>query len=161
MVQSHRLRRKLRAGEPVTGAIVNVQAPWFIDLVGISGFDFVMLDAEHGPITPENVELMIRAGAIAAGLLLSAPLAAQDALPRLLDCAVATSAYWLSGHFHVDADGDTSDVISLDTGSGAWFLRNPNAAALTLDGGTFDILDDPTRAGKQHNKADKRPLSAD
>ena len=61
MVQSHRLRRKLRAGEPVTGAIVNVQAPWFIDLVGISGFDFVMLDAEHGPITPENVELMIRA----------------------------------------------------------------------------------------------------
>lgn len=61
MVQSHRLRRKLLAGKPVTGAIVNVQAPWFIDLVGISGFDFVMLDAEHGPITPENVEPMIRA----------------------------------------------------------------------------------------------------
>ena len=61
MVQSHRLRRKLDAREPVTGAIVNVNAPWFIDLLGISGFDFVMLGAEHGPITPENVEPMIRA----------------------------------------------------------------------------------------------------
>ena len=61
MLQSHRLRRKLDAREPVTGAIVNVHAPWFIDLLGISGFDFVMLDAEHGPITPENVESMIRA----------------------------------------------------------------------------------------------------
>lgn len=61
MIQSHRLRRKLDAREPATGAIVNVHAPWFIDLLGISGFDFVMLDAEHGPITPENVEPMIRA----------------------------------------------------------------------------------------------------
>lgn len=61
MSQTHLLRKRLDAGEPSTGVIVNVDAPWFVDLVGLTGFDFVMLDAEHGPITRLNVEPMIRA----------------------------------------------------------------------------------------------------
>jgi 2-keto-3-deoxy-L-rhamnonate aldolase RhmA len=51
----------------VIGTIVNFNSAWFVDLCGSMGFDFVMIDCEHGPMGPESVEMMIRA-AEAAGI---------------------------------------------------------------------------------------------
>ena len=54
-------KAKLLAGEPVLGAFVNLPSPAYVELLGWSGYDFAILDAEHGPPSPETVENMVRA----------------------------------------------------------------------------------------------------
>lgn len=61
------MRQRLDTGHPVFGVIMNFESPWFADILALAGFDFVLLDAEHGPIVPANAESTIRA-AEAAGV---------------------------------------------------------------------------------------------
>lgn len=49
------------AGKPVFGVIVNFESVPFVDMVALAGFDFVLLDAEHGPLTPGSCQTMVRA----------------------------------------------------------------------------------------------------
>jgi 4-hydroxy-2-oxoheptanedioate aldolase len=67
MIGPHRLRQRLDAGQPVFGLIMNFESPWFADLLALAGFDYILLDAEHGPIVPATAEATIRA-AHAAGI---------------------------------------------------------------------------------------------
>lgn len=67
MIGAHRMRQRLGAGQPVFGLIVNFISAPFIDLLALAGFDYVLLDAEHGPIVPHAAEETIRA-AEAAGM---------------------------------------------------------------------------------------------
>jgi 4-hydroxy-2-oxoheptanedioate aldolase len=54
------VKRKLEAGEVVFGSFVKLDAPAIVELYGIAGFDFVILDAEHGCYTHAGIENMIR-----------------------------------------------------------------------------------------------------
>lgn len=54
------VKRKLEAGEIVFGSFVKLDAPAIVELYGIAGFDFVILDAEHGCYTHAGIENMIR-----------------------------------------------------------------------------------------------------
>ncbi|HEX7848115.1 MAG TPA: aldolase/citrate lyase family protein [Sphingomonas sp.] len=54
------MKRKLEAGEIVFGSFVKLDAPAIVELYGIAGFDFVILDAEHGCYTHAGLENMIR-----------------------------------------------------------------------------------------------------
>jgi len=54
------VKRKLEAGETVFGSFVKLDAPAIAELYGIAGFDFVILDAEHGCYTHAGIENMIR-----------------------------------------------------------------------------------------------------
>ena len=49
MAESRFLRTRLAAGEPLLGALIRVPAEELVEMVAVSGFDFVLLDAEHGP----------------------------------------------------------------------------------------------------------------
>ena len=60
-------RGKLASGEPVAGLIVPVAAPVLVDLAGLAGFDYVLIDTEHGHLGFEAVEHLVRA-AEAAGV---------------------------------------------------------------------------------------------
>ena len=53
------VKRKLEAGEIVFGSFVKLDAPAIAELYGIAGFDFVILDAEHGCYTHAGIENMI------------------------------------------------------------------------------------------------------
>src|SRR6185437_9803275 len=81
-----RVRERLTAGQPVFGLIVNFESPWFVDLLALSGFDYVLLDAEHGPIAPGTAEATIRA-AEAAGMspLVRVPGNLPHVMQRFLD----------------------------------------------------------------------------
>jgi 4-hydroxy-2-oxoheptanedioate aldolase len=68
MIKPNPLKQKLKEGKTVFGPIVNFQSTWFVDVAGLCGFDFVLLDAEHGPLSPSETEPMVRA-AEAAGLV--------------------------------------------------------------------------------------------
>ena len=60
-MKSNRMKEKLRAGEPVFGVSVMIPSPQIVEMVGAAGFDWVLLDCEHGTLTHESVELMAMA----------------------------------------------------------------------------------------------------
>jgi 4-hydroxy-2-oxoheptanedioate aldolase len=86
MISANSVLRKLRNNEPVFGPLINFSSPWFVDVVGATGFDFVLLDAEHGPLSLESTEQMIRA-AESAGItpLVRVPANVPHEILRFLD----------------------------------------------------------------------------
>lgn len=54
-------KRKLAAGEPVIGTFIGFPSPAMVEVAGYVGFDFVIVDAEHGPMSVQSAEEMIRA----------------------------------------------------------------------------------------------------
>src|SRR5579871_1600172 len=60
-VRANEAKRKLAAGGTVIGVFQAVAAPALTELFGYCGFDYVVIDAEHGPLEPKDVEDMVRA----------------------------------------------------------------------------------------------------
>ena len=55
------LRKRIKAGESVFGIFCDIPSPQIVEMIGLAGYDFVFLDAEHTAATPETVEHMVRA----------------------------------------------------------------------------------------------------
>src|SRR3954447_25252808 len=55
------LKQKLRDGKAVFGAMITFPAPPIVEMLGYMGFDWVLIDNEHGSITVDTAEDMIRA----------------------------------------------------------------------------------------------------
>ena len=85
-MRSNATRGKLASGEPVAGLIVPVAAPVLVDLAALAGFDYVLIDTEHGHLGFEAAEHLVRA-AEAAGItpLVRASHNAPAEILRLLD----------------------------------------------------------------------------
>lgn len=64
---TNRMKQKLLAGLPAFGVSVMFPSPHVVDMIGRLGFDWVLIDCEHGSISVESVELMVLA-AEAAGI---------------------------------------------------------------------------------------------
>lgn len=56
-----KLKEKIEAGQLVTGCFVNFYAPVAVEMLGRFGFDFLLLDQEHGCFSQEEMEHMVRA----------------------------------------------------------------------------------------------------
>ena len=54
-------KAKLAEGQTVFGAIISENAPGMVELFGMLGYDFVMIDCEHGAMDLNQVEHMVRA----------------------------------------------------------------------------------------------------
>jgi 4-hydroxy-2-oxoheptanedioate aldolase len=57
----NRTKAKLAAGDPAFGCFVRTPEPQLIEYVGLLGWDFLVFDAEHGPLQPREVENLCRA----------------------------------------------------------------------------------------------------
>jgi 4-hydroxy-2-oxoheptanedioate aldolase len=55
------LRERLRNGDFVLGTFAELPSPALVEILGHAGFDFVIIDREHGSIDLETAEHMIRA----------------------------------------------------------------------------------------------------
>ncbi len=55
------LKDKVHRGEAVFGTILPLPSPEAAEIAGLSGYDFLLLDTEHGPVTPEILGAMVRA----------------------------------------------------------------------------------------------------
>ena len=55
------MKEKLRSGQPVIGVSIMFPSPQLVEIVGQIGFDWVLIDCEHGAISLETVELMVMA----------------------------------------------------------------------------------------------------
>ena len=60
-----RLKAKFRAREHMFACFVSLPSPDMVEMVGYAGFDYVIIDAEHGTISPETMLHMIRAADVA------------------------------------------------------------------------------------------------
>jgi len=60
-MRTNQLKRKLAAGQVVVGSFVYVPSSKLTEIVGLSGFDFVVIDMEHGPVDTSVAEDMVRA----------------------------------------------------------------------------------------------------
>src|ERR1700726_4259590 len=63
----HPLRHKLREKRTLTGVFCELPCPESVEIIGLAGWDFVVIDCEHAPITAALLPGMIRA-ATAAGI---------------------------------------------------------------------------------------------
>lgn len=63
-MRTNTTKAKLAEGKVVFGAIIGNYAPDMVELFGALGYDFVMIDCEHGPMSLEQVEHMVRAAEV-------------------------------------------------------------------------------------------------
>ena len=55
------VKERLRNGENVIGVFIPIPSPDIVELVALAGFDFALLDAEHGRISPGDAYPMVLA----------------------------------------------------------------------------------------------------
>ena len=60
-MKPNRMKAKLKAGEPALGCSVMFPSPQIVEMLGHAGFDWVLLDCEHGSLSPADVEVMAMA----------------------------------------------------------------------------------------------------
>jgi 4-hydroxy-2-oxoheptanedioate aldolase len=61
------LKKRIAKSEIVLGCFLNYYAPALVETLGMAGYDYLLLDNEHGAFSPHEMESMIRA-ADSAGL---------------------------------------------------------------------------------------------
>lgn len=59
-VFNRKVKEKLARGEPVFGTFFKFNAPGLVELFGLAGFDFLIVDAEHSTFGHAEIEQIIR-----------------------------------------------------------------------------------------------------
>ncbi len=59
-MRSNRMKASLERGDVVCGAILAFAAPGLVELMGLAGLDYVILDEQHGWSSPEMIADLIR-----------------------------------------------------------------------------------------------------
>ena len=57
----NKVKQKIINGEKVLGVFLGIYAPSLIEMIGYAGYDFVVIDDEHGAFSHSEIENMIRA----------------------------------------------------------------------------------------------------
>lgn len=79
-------KSRLRASGGLSMAFVNVPEPALVEVAGHAGFDLVLLDAEHGPLTLHDVPNLVRAAdAARIPALVRVPRPTKELVLRSLD----------------------------------------------------------------------------
>ncbi len=55
-------KKKLAAGEEAIGAFLNIPSPIIVEIMARAGFDFYVVDGEHGVFNPESMDACVRTG---------------------------------------------------------------------------------------------------
>ena len=60
-MKKNNLKKALQDGKVALGPFLKFTDPAVVEIMGFAGFDFVIIDGEHGPISIESAQNMIRA----------------------------------------------------------------------------------------------------
>jgi 4-hydroxy-2-oxoheptanedioate aldolase len=90
MMRPNAMKAKLKMGEPALGLSIMIPSPQHVEMAAGAGFDWVLIDCEHGTITRESAELMIMA-AEASGItpIVRPRTKAHQDIVELMDCGAA------------------------------------------------------------------------
>jgi 4-hydroxy-2-oxoheptanedioate aldolase len=61
IVRPNTVKERLRNGEVVVGSFVQYPSPQTVEILAAAGFDYVLIDCEHGPTSPESAYPMVLA----------------------------------------------------------------------------------------------------
>jgi 4-hydroxy-2-oxoheptanedioate aldolase len=89
-VNKNTLKQKLNDGKATVGPFVGLPSPGMTETMGWMGFDFVVIDCEHGPMDFETAEHMIRAAELSGTTaILRIGLNEQQHIQRYMDAGAA------------------------------------------------------------------------
>jgi len=60
-LRENKLKKVLREGKVAVGPFMKLTDPAAVEIAGYAGFDFVIIDTEHGPVSIETAQNLIRA----------------------------------------------------------------------------------------------------
>ncbi|MBN1685634.1 MAG: hypothetical protein JW852_03220 [Spirochaetales bacterium] len=60
-MKQNKMKAKLLRGEPAFGVSIMIPCPQIVEMVGKLGFDWILIDCEHGTISIESVEILAMA----------------------------------------------------------------------------------------------------
>lgn len=84
------VRQKLKSGQVVIGCFVGFPSAEVVEICGLSGYDFVMIDAEHGPISPHDAyHMVLAAEATGTAPLIRVPRNDPSVVLRYMDVGAA------------------------------------------------------------------------
>ncbi len=85
-MKPNRIKARLQAGRVALGVSMMIPSPQLVEMIGLLGFDWVLIDCEHGAMDWESVELMAMAAEL-HGLtpIVRPPNSSPDAILRALD----------------------------------------------------------------------------
>ena len=102
------MKEKLRAGQPVFGVSVMIPSPLVVEMIAAAGFDWVLLDCEHGTLTLESVELMAMAAEASGITAIARPVSrSAEHILQVLDRGVMGVQVP-----HVNTAQDARDVVA-------------------------------------------------
>jgi 4-hydroxy-2-oxoheptanedioate aldolase len=85
-VRENETKARLRAGETVFGCFSRYADPSLTELLALQGFDFLVLDGEHGTLEPRECENMVRAAELrGTTALVRVPANQPSTILRFLD----------------------------------------------------------------------------
>ena len=80
------MKEKIARGEPALGASVMFPSPQIVEMLAYAGFDWVLIDCEHGTISPESVEVMVMAAEVSGITPIARPAKnSPEAILQVLD----------------------------------------------------------------------------
>ena len=83
-------KKVFKNGEYVLGPFMKTKDPAFVETAGYAGFDFAILDCEHGPVSIENMEDLIRGAQISKMLpIIRVPDRTEASIGKVLDIGAA------------------------------------------------------------------------
>jgi 4-hydroxy-2-oxoheptanedioate aldolase len=89
MMRANQIKAKLVRGEPALGVSIMFASPQLVEIVGRLGFDWVLLDCEHGTISVESLELMTMAAEATGITAIARPrTSSPDAILEVLERGV-------------------------------------------------------------------------
>ena len=86
IMQQNILKASLKKGEPNLGIFDNIASSSLAELLARAGFDFVVIDTEHGPANTESIEEMIRAVEIGGSIpIVRVPSTSRNNILKAID----------------------------------------------------------------------------
>jgi 4-hydroxy-2-oxoheptanedioate aldolase len=86
----HSLRQKLRDGRPLAGVFCELPCPEAVEIIGLAGWDFTVIDCEHSPLTAAQLPAMVRAaGAAGIPAIVRVASAEPSAIQHALDAGAS------------------------------------------------------------------------
>ena len=93
-MENSSLRARALSGETLLGCFVTWPAAGITDLLALAGFDFLVLDSEHGFFSIESIESMVRAAdAVGLPAVVRVPSCSAAEVSRCLDAGSAGTLF--------------------------------------------------------------------
>ncbi len=81
-------RQRVLAGEQLVGSLVTLNSPEVVEILCLAGFDWLFLDAEHAPLDPSGLQMLLQAAG-SVPCLVRVPATDEVWIKKALDAGAA------------------------------------------------------------------------